>query len=561
MKFDVCIIGSGAGAGPVIYELAHAGFKIAVLEKGPWLKTEHFSKDDMTAVRRNVYFPALEDEYHVLETPGENGEWNAVPTNESARNFWNGNVVGGSSNFMSAYFHRLKPNDFKLLSTYGKIEKANIVDWPISYDELEPYYAKVETVVGVSGKVEPHQNLEPRSTPDFPFAPLPVNKIADWFVEAGQKKGYNIISASRGIISSPKGDRRSCYSSNFCGSFGCSSDGKSSARVALINDALKTNNVTIFPDSKVFHLETDDKNKIVKANYYSVEGHKRFIEADLFVVAAQAVETSRLLLMSKNNSCPNGLANNAGNVGKNLLFSGIAAGQGIIEFDKFPAEKIAQINNPQTFVNRTLVDFYEIKDAKFSTPIKGGIIDFLIEHSNPIPKAIRVKKSNGSILYGSEFKSKLLEYFTKQKKVRYEVFTDWLPNDNCFVTLADNHVDKWGDPVARIRLGYHESTKIPGEYLSNIGIEILKEMGATSVGGGTSSGPTVNLQAGGCRFGNDPKTSVLDKNCKAHEVENLYVTDGSFMPTGGSVPYTFTIYANAFRVADKILEQLKKKSG
>ncbi|MBI3136418.1 MAG: GMC family oxidoreductase [Bacteroidetes bacterium] len=559
MKYDVCIIGSGAGAGPVIYELAQAGFNVLVLEKGPWFKTEHFTKDDMVATRRAIYTPAFKDEFHVLETKDADGNWKAVPTHESRTDFWNGSAVGGSSNFMSAYFHRLKPNDFRLLSEYGNIQDGNMVDWPITYNDLEPYYTKVEHVVGVSGAVVPHKHLEPRSTPDYPFPPLVTNRISDWFTAAGAKKGYNVIPAARGIISLPKGDRNACYLSNYCGSFGCSSDGKSSSRAALINDALKTGNVEIRPDSKVFHLETNEKNEIIKAWYYDLAGLKNSVEATLFVVAAQAVETSRLLLMSKNPSSPNGLANNAGNVGKNLIFSAVATGSGFIHFDDFPAEKIAEINNPMTFVNRTLVDFYEIDDSQSGKKIKGGIIDFLIEHSNPMPKAVKNKKDGDRLVYGSEFKTKLHTYFTTRKKVRFEAFTDWIPNDNCYVTLDPEQKDKWGDPVARIRLGYHESNKIPGEFLAGISKEILTEMGARDVSGAVSTGPTVNLQAGGCRFGNDPKTTVLTKDCRAHEVPNLYVTDGSFMPTGGSVPYTFTIYANAFRVAEKIIDQLKSK--
>lgn len=558
MNYDVCIIGSGAGAGPVIYELAQAGFRVLVLEKGPWFKTEHFTKDDMVATRRAIYTPAFKDEYHVLETKDEQGNWKGIPTHESRTDFWNGSAVGGSSNFMSAYFHRMKPNDFKLLSTYGPIEGGNIADWPISYETLEPYYAKVEQVVGVSGKVVPHKHLEPRSTPDYPYPPLVTNQISDWFTAAGQRKGYNIIPAARGIISQPKGARNACYLSNYCGSFGCSSDGKSSSRAALINDALKTGNVEIRPDSKVFHLETNESNTIVKAWYYDLAGLKNAVEARLFVVAAQAVETARLLLMSKNPTSPNGLANNSGNVGKNLIFSAIATGSGFIHFSDFPAEKIASINNPMTFVNRTLIDFYEIDEPGTGKKIKGGIIDFLFEHSNPMPKAVKNKKEGATLIYGSAFKKKLHSYFTEQKKVRFEAFTDWIPNDNCYVTLDPEYKDKWGDPVARLRLGYHNHNKVPGEFLSGISKEVLTEMGARDVSGATSTGPTVNLQAGGCRFGNDPKISVLNKDCRAHEVPNLYVTDGSFMPTGGSVPYTFTIYANAFRVAEKIITQLRK---
>ena len=128
MKYDVCIVGSGAGAGPVIYELSRAGYKVVVLEKGPWFKTEDFSKDEMVATRRSVYTPNLKDESHVLVTQNEDGDWMSKSTYASGKDFWNGSCVGGSSNFMSAYFHRLKPKDFRLLSEYGPIKDANIAD-------------------------------------------------------------------------------------------------------------------------------------------------------------------------------------------------------------------------------------------------------------------------------------------------------------------------------------------------------------------------------------------------------------------------------------------------
>ena len=145
-------------------------------------------------------------------------------------------------------------------------------------------------------------------------------------------------------------------------------------------------------------------------------------------------------------------------------------------------------------------------------------------------------------------------YFKASRHLRFEVFNDWLPNDNCYVTLDPDVKDKWGDPVAKFRIGYHEHDLKVGRYLSKKAVALLKEMGAKNVYYSVSGSPPANLQAGGCRFGNDPETSVLDANCKVHGVANLHVTDGSFMPTGGSVPYTFTIYANAFRVADVMLK-------
>lgn len=562
--YDICVIGSGAGAGPVIYELSKAGYKVLVLEKGPWIKTEDFTKDEMTATRRDAYIPHPKDEPQVIEYPTNTG-FKDRSTYEGGSDFQNGSCVGGSSNFMSAYFHRLKPKDFKLLSEYGPINGANVVDWPISYDEMEPFYTKVESVVGVSGKVEEHKHLEPRSTPDFPYPPLTSNVVADWFVDAGNKLGYKVIPAARGIISTPDNGRKACYHSNYCGSFGCASDAKGSSRAALIPDAVATGNCEILPNSKVFKLETDEKGKILKAHYYNQTGVAKEVEAKIFVVACQAIETSRLLLMSKSDYFPNGLANNSGQVGKNMIFAGGGAGSGIIKYADLSVEDAKAFKSKNTFVNRCIKDFYEIDDQEFDPclnsvngKLKGGTIDFLIEHSNPMPKAVRNKYEDGTLVYGSALKEKLKTYFTNQKRIRFEIFCDWLPNDNCFVSLDEKTTDKWGDPVAKVRTGFHQHDLEIGNYLADKAMNVLKEMGASEIGKSVTGTPPGNLIAGGCRFGIDPKTSVLNKDCRAHEVENLYITDGSFMPTGGSAPHTFTIYANSFRVAEKIKAHISK---
>ena len=188
--FDVCVIGSGAGGGPVAFTLAKAGYSVLVLEKGPWLTEKDFFKDELACCRRNIYTSNLREEPHVVEMETDEGGWTSQSTYQSGWNFWNGNCVGGSSNFMSGFFHRLKPKDFRLLSEFGSIEGANIADWPISYNDLEPYYAKVESVVGVSGAVTNHPLQEPRSTKDFPYPPTEELAIASWFDEACQKLGY-----------------------------------------------------------------------------------------------------------------------------------------------------------------------------------------------------------------------------------------------------------------------------------------------------------------------------------------------------------------------------------
>lgn len=560
-KYDICIIGSGAGAAPIAYELSKSGFKVIVLEKGKWFKTKDLSKDEIVSTRRNVYTPPLQDEQHVIETKNADGEWESESTYSTGRSFWNGNMVGGSTNLMSGFFHRMKPNDFKLLSTYGPIDGANIVDWPVNYDEMEHYFDKVEKVVGISGRVVNHSTMEPRSNNSFPYPPLAENVVSKWIDAAANELGYSAVPIPRAILSLPDKNRSSCFYSNYCGSYGCSSDAKGSARVALLNKALTTGNCDIFPESKVFKLETNGSGKISRTWYYNAEGSKQSVEAEVFVVACQAVETSRLLLMSKNEDFPNGVANNSGLVGKNLIFSGGGVGSGIFKYDDLSKEKIEQLKVPGVFINRALQHWYEIDDKKaFPEKVKGGTIDFLFEHANGISKAIRNKMDNeGNLVYGSALKVKMKNYFLNQRKLNFEIFVDWLPTDNCFVTLDENIKDKWGDPVAKIRIDNHPHDIVIGEYLAEKAEELMSKLEVSNIRSSISGAPPTNLMAGGCRFGDDPTTSVLDRNCKSHEVDNLYVTDGSFMPTGGSVTYTWTIYANSFRVADKILERFKSR--
>ncbi len=556
-KYDICIIGSGAGAGPVAYELSKAGYSVVILEKGPWITTSDFNKDEIVSSRRSVYTPRLLDEPQVIEQKQDDGSYKDEANTHGGINFWNGNCVGGSSNFMSAYFLRLKPNDFRLLSAYGHVKGANIADWPISYDDLEPYYRKVEEVVGVSGKVVWHKHLEPRSTADFPYPPLAENVVSQWIDNVCGQLRYQVFPTPRGILSRKKEQRNACFYSNFCGSYGCSSDAKGSSRVALINEAIATGNCEVKAYSKVFHLETNGKGKVIKARFHDPEKKTYSVEANIFVVAAQAIETSRLLLLSKNKDFANGLANNHQQVGKNLIFSGGGVGSGDFYAEDFSEQEFNKVLTLGVFVNRTIQQWYEIDDESFGGKAKGGGFDFLFEHANGIGKAYRQQwDEQGNFIYGSSYKKKLFRYFTKLRKLNFEVFNDWLPNDNCFVEIDPLVKDRWSIPVSKLRIENHPQDIKVGNYLAQKAENVLKQLGAHNVSSSINGDPPTNLQAGGCRFGNDPRTSVLDSNCKAHGVENLYVTDGSFLPTGGSVPYTWTIYANSFRVAEKILERL-----
>lgn len=553
--FDLCIVGSGAGAGPIAYELAKAGFKVGVLEKGKWYKEHDFFKDEQLG-RHNVFRSQFKDERHTLEEPNGDGSWSTDTTSQ----FWGGNIVGGASNFMSAYFHRLKPQDFRLVSEYGVIAGANNVDWPISYAQLEPYYTKVEQVIGVSGKVIEHPHLEPRSTDSFPFPPTAEHPVAQRFDAACKSLKLHPLPMARGILSVPFNGRLSCEYSGYCGSYGCHSGAKASSRAALLDAAVKTGNCKIVTQAKVYRLNTDESGKVTSADYFDLadEDSSKQITATLFVVACYSIESARLLLSSTGDMHPNGIGNRHQQVGKNLHCCAGGTGHGVFELDKLKELDAKQLKVRGPFFNRALQDWYEIDDKSVSDkPIKGGTLDFVFDPPSPTGAVAGLKWQGDNLLWGTPLKQKIKSHFTQSKDFKFEVFCDWLTNDECYVSLDPQEKDRWGQHVAKVKAGFHPHDEKVAQYLVDRGVEVMKAMGAHEAWGNVFTQPTSNLVAGGCRFGDDPQTSVLDKNCRVHDCDNLYVTDGSFMPNGGSVTPTFTIYANAFRVADRILDQMK----
>ena len=288
----------------------------------------------------------------------------------------------------------------------------------------------------------------------------------------------------------------------------------------------------------------------------TITGKEKRIYAKLFVVAAQAHESARLLLNSANTLHPNGLGNSSGELGKNLIFSAGGSGQGELREESLKEIKFSELMQTGLFVNRSILDWYFI-DHWWDGSFKGGSVEFMFEHQNIISRARKNNEENGKLVWGTALGEKVTERFSKQKSIRFEIFNDWLPNDDCFVSLDETHKDKYGMPVGKLRVEAHPQDLKVGKYIAEKCEKVLEEMGAKNIYSGVSSSPPQNLVAGGCRFGNDPKTSVLNKHCQSHDVPNLFVADASFMPTGGSVPYTWTIYANAFRVADHIIDTLK----
>lgn len=549
-EYDVCVIGSGAGGGPIAHDLAAAGFQVAVLEKGDWFTEADFFKDEMLP-RKNIFQSQRRREPHVLVSPNADGSWSEQTTGQ----FWGGNIVGGATNFMSAYFHRLKPVDFRLLSTFGPIEGANVADWPITYEDLEPWYTRVEQLIGVSGRVVEHPFLEPRSTVDFPLPPTAEHPISARFDRACNDLGLHPLPMARGILSRPAHGRKSCEYSGYCGSYGCASGAKGSARAALLDTAVAGGNCRVITRARVYRINTDARGNATSVDYHDRHGESIRLRARVVVVACYAIESARLLLASPGPRHPDGIGNRHRQIGRNLHCSAGGTGHGIFDLTRLDKEQAAQLRRCGPFVNRALQDWYIIDDKQaFDRPVKGGTIDFVFDPPAPTAEVHALKWEDGRLLWGTALKRRIKAHF-QSLDFKFEVFCDWLPNDDCHVSLDATRTDAWGTPVARVKVGYHPHDLRVGGYLVEQGKRVMRALGAHRVYGNAFSAPTSNLIAGGLRFGTDPRHSALDADCRVHGTDNVFVTDGSFMPNGGSVTPTWTIYANAFRIADRIRHQ------
>lgn len=556
IECDVCVVGSGAGGGPVAATLSEAGYRVVVLERGPWFESREFLKDEVAFCRRPTAWPDPREAPQLEEFLDRSGRIAARPTDA----YSNGSLVGGSSVLMSGFFLRLKPVDFRLRSTFGPVEGADPQDWPLTYADLEPWYDRAEREVGVSGMVRedlPAHLRDERTSPDLPFPPTFEHPLATHIDRVCEKQGWHSLPLPRAILSEPHAGRRGCEYAGYCGSYGCRTDAKGSSLAAFLPRALATGRCQVLPRSTVTRLESDETGRVRRAHYVDPQDHPQQVEARVFVVACQAIESARLLLNSPGPRHPRGLANRSGMVGRNLLFSTYGACWG--DYTRGRSGRPQWFDSTEPFLNRALQDWYVFDQG--GAAAKGGTLNFLLAHPNPISAAEMLAFGDpargGRPLWGEGLKQRLERWFRDQIHLKCEVFGEWLPAPPCRVTVDGAVRDRYGMPAARVNAWGHPRNRETAQRLVAHGLEALRAMGAEDLRTPPAyGGPSTNLVGGTCRMGTDPGRSVLDPQCRAHDVDNLYVSDGSSFPSGGSVPFTFTIYANALRVSEAIVTAL-----
>jgi choline dehydrogenase-like flavoprotein len=537
-EVDFVIVGSGAAGGVLAKELSSNGFRVVVLEQGPYLKETDFSHNEVDVfighqLTNNPEFQPTT----FRKTPQD--------TARKQQSVMYGRCVGGSSVHFTANFWRLHEIDFIERSKVGEIPGANFVDWPITYADLEPYYTKVEWEVGVSGLAGASPFDPPRSKP-YPMPPLPVKGSGVIFERAAKKLGYHPFPAPMAILSQPRPGRSACINCGFCLGFGCEVGAKSTSLSAMIPVAESTGRCEIRPNCYVHQIAMDQNGRASGVLYFDAKKNTHLQKAKAVIVSANGAETPRLLLLSASPQFPNGLANSSGIVGKHLMPNSNATAFGV--FDE-------PLNDYKGFaVSRIFHDFYELDQKKVGF-YGGGGLDARFDFTpgwfamGGLPP--------GTPKWGKEFKKALHQNFTRTMEIFCHATS--LPVESNSFSLDPDVKDAWGLPALRMTYRDHPNDLKMMEWMKDRAMEILDAAGAKT----KWHNPVREQQfavhlLGTCRMGKDPKTSVIDPDHRTHDVANLFLCDGSSLVTSGRGQPTMTIQALAFRAADRITALAKR---
>jgi choline dehydrogenase-like flavoprotein len=536
-EVDFVVVGAGAAGGVMARELSRAGFRVVVLEQGPYLRAADFKHDELAIGAMS----ALTNDFHKQPNTFRTSA-NDVAKEKGVLKY--GRVVGGGSVHFTANYWRFHEIDFIERSRKGSIAGANFADWPVTYAELEPYYTKVEWEIGVSGLAGANPFDPPRSR-GYPLPPLPIKPAGVLAERAAKKMGWHAFPAPMAILSQPYRGRAACVHCGFCETFGCEMNAKSSTLAAMIPDAEKTGKCEIRPHSYVRRVETSSAGRATGVTYFDANRREIFQRAKSVVLCANGAETPKLLLMSESSRFPDGLANSSGYVGKNLMFNGGAFAGGVFEHE---------INGYKGVVDsRVIQDTYEL-DPKLGLAGGGGF-DFRHDLS-PIAFAIGGLPFDAP-KWGPEYKRMLREYYTRSVYVLAHATS--LPVETNSITLDPTLEDAWGLPAIRMTFAEHPNDVKLNEYMQDRAMDLLDAAGAKKSWRFPRDPwfPQVHL-LGTCRMGNDPKTSVVDRHNRSHDVPNLIIVDGSSFVTSGRGQPTMTIQALAFRAAEQATRMARR---
>lgn len=516
---DVCIIGAGLVGSLMAYELARLGFRVVLLEAGPKFDLGQRPAAMLRRLDDGEYDPWASGtpERDAYTTSGEF----SYPLNKMRVK-----GVGGSTLHWGANALRLVDDDFKLRSMYGI---AN--DGPITYRELEPYYGKAEHALGIVGIADnPFASF--RSTefrkPGFPFS------YADQVFERGcSARGIKLHHVPYARNISPYQDRPACHAFGTCETKKICPIGAQYSSERHAEMAIATGRVELITEASVVHINTNVAGRVESVTYVTADGAQREQSAHVFVLAAHTVETARLLLMSTAGKFPHGVANTSGVVGRNFMeHPGI-----------FVTGKIKEPTYPFR------IGFHTAETHQFINPANRGEISGLKLDFTNLAVGIPADVAGERLLWGDELAAHVRENFGRMVGIYMQ--TEQLANDFCHVSLDSSVKDSFGNPVPHLAYSLtdyeHNSLR---QHAANIVEPILDAMGATDVTKTDIVFPAHHM--GTCRMGSDPARSVVNAQCRAHDVENLFVVGGSVFVTAAVLQPSLTMAALAIRAAEFI---------
>jgi len=538
---DFVIVGSGAAGGVLARELSTAGFDVVVLEQGPYRRAGDFGHDELGVFMQHDLsrHPSWVDPQSFRASadqpagPGPAG----LPPAMYAR------TVGGASVHFSGNYWRMRPVDFKERSLLGPIAGTGFTDWPISYEELEPYYTRVEWEVGVSGQAGP---LDPPRSKPYPLPPMPVKSSGVLFERGAKQLGLHPQPAPVAILSQPYRGRPACVHCGFCMGFGCEMNAKSSTLATMIPEAEATGRCEIRPLSTVYRIETNARGRASEVAYLDAQGNQHAQQARAVILAANGAETPRLLLMSESSRHPDGLANGSGVVGKYLMGNGHSVTHATF------GEPLNDWKSIQ--VTRIVHDYYDCDPARGFYG-GGGMDARPLVNATPILHAMTMAGKGPS--WGAEFKRNVREAFNHHMGVLNSTTSLPLASNN--ITLDPDLRDDHGRPAVRMTYRDHDDDLAMMKFLQDRSAAIMEAAGATEIWREPVVPQTFHAHLlGTCRMGDDPAASVVDRYHRSHEVPNLFICDGSSLVSSGRGQPTLTIQALAFRAAEHIARFARK---
>jgi choline dehydrogenase-like flavoprotein len=542
-RVNAIVIGAGAAGGIVAKELAVAGLSVVLLERGKWYTANDCRKDDLrnqrTTVLGNAFGP--EDEGNPRVWMDEAGSPHiALPSEGAYQN--NAACVGGGTLSYGAQAWRYLPQDFRMRSTYGAPAGSSLEDWPISYDDLEPFYDKAEYEIGISGDYGGTPFHGPRRRP-LPMPPLPPNREFTILEPAAKRLGLHPFHIPMARNSVPYNGRGPCMRCRWCCGFACEVDAKNGSQNTVIPIALNTGNCELRTGSMAKEILTDDRGRARGVAYFDADGHLQEQLADLVVVSACAIESARLLLNSKSRLFPQGLGNRYDQVGRNLQGHHYTGAIGYFDFDTYddvgPGASIA------------------ICDYNHGTPgLYGG--GMLANEFIRLPIHMVDRLPANTPRWGLGHKQAMRAWHKRSIVIMGP--TQQIPSADGRVTLDPNVKDKWGLPVARFSGNVHPDTFQTGDVQAGRAEQWLKEAGAIHtdlMAGRPHSVSAGQHQAGTCRMGVDPRASVVNRNCQIHDVDNVFVIDSSVHVTNGGFNPALTIMAVAYFASQSLIGNWK----